>query len=197
MTVICLLPAAGMSSRMRGGDKLLEPVNGVPCLAAMAQRAIAAGLDVLITLPAHDHPREAVLNGLDLQIYRVPDPSEGMAASLRLAAKTVGNRASGMMILPPDMPAIDVNDLRKISDAFLTTPSKIVQASTSNGIPGHPVVFPKHILPEFAKLSGDRGAADIVKTYKADVIYVSLEGNRARLDLDTPEDWANWRASSL
>ncbi len=66
MIPICLLPAAGASSRMRGGDKLLEPVDGLPCLATMAKRAISAGFEVLVSLSSEDHPRAHVVSYLDV-----------------------------------------------------------------------------------------------------------------------------------
>ena len=49
-----LLLAAGSSSRMRGRDKLMEEVDGVPLIARAAgiARAATEGA-VIVTLPAH------------------------------------------------------------------------------------------------------------------------------------------------
>ena len=101
------------------------------------------------------------------------------------------------MVLPPDMPAIETEDLALLIAAFEDNPMQITQATTSDGIAGHPVVFPKHMLGAFAQLSGDHGAAMILRAHKDDIIHVALKDNRARLDLDTPEAWNAWRASHL
>ena len=53
-----LLLAAGSSSRMRGGDKLLEPVAGRPLLTRIAEAALATGLPVHVALPP-DRPASA------------------------------------------------------------------------------------------------------------------------------------------
>ncbi len=63
MTPILIL-AAGQSSRMRGRDKLLEPVDGVALLAAQADKSLAVTRDVFVALPAPGHPRLAALAGL-------------------------------------------------------------------------------------------------------------------------------------
>ena len=45
-------------------------------------------------------------------------------------------------------------------------------------------------MAEFARLDGDRGAAEVVKAHREDLADVPLKGRRACEDLDTPEDWA-------
>jgi len=197
MTLTCLLPAAGASSRMRGGDKLMELINAIPCLAVIAQRAKRAGMEVIVTVPSLDHPRAHALRTSDVRLLEVPDASEGMAASLRTGISAVQHLSEGVMILPPDMPAIETDDLVTLIGVFNGNPEHIVQAATQDGISGHPVIFPKRLLSEFAQLSGDRGAAKIMETHRESVVTVKLDGNRARLDLDTPEAWAEWRASLL
>lgn len=197
MTLTCLLPAAGASSRMRGGDKLMELVEGMPCLALMATRAQSADMDVLVTVPSLDHPRAVALRNKGFRVLGMANASEGMAASLRSGSSAVHPDSDGIMILPPDMPALETEDLIALVKVFEGNQTRIVQATTEDGIPGHPVIFPRQLLSEFAKLSGDRGAARIVKNHQQSVVCVKLKGDRARLDLDTPEAWAKWRASLL
>lgn len=195
MSLHCLLPAAGASSRMRGGDKLLEKVDGRPCLRVMADRAAEAGLTVIVTLPALDHPRAKALEGAKVQVVPVPDAAEGMSASLRRASTEIGPDTDGLMILPPDMPALTSSDITLVLKSFLKEPDRIHRGATEEGLGGHPIIFPKHLLTQFSALKGDQGAAPIVKAHAAQVQLVTLAGQKARLDLDTPEAWAAWRAS--
>jgi molybdenum cofactor cytidylyltransferase len=197
MRIACLLPAAGASSRMRGGDKLLELVDGKPCLRVVAERALAAGLEVIVTLPRADHPRALALDDITLNRVVVPNAMDGMSASLKAGAKIAAPFADGLMILPPDMPALQRTDLVKIADAFRSAPNSIVQATTADAKPGHPTVFPKGLFSSFINLEGDRGAATICFANPNLVLQIKLEGQRARLDLDTPEDWAKWHATQL
>ncbi|WP_293450720.1 nucleotidyltransferase family protein [Planktotalea sp.] len=197
MRIACLLPAAGASSRMRGGDKLLELVDGLPCLRVMANRALAAGLEVIVTLPNADHPRASVLGDLDLKRIVVHNATDGMSASLKAGAAFAKSFADGLMILPPDMPALELGDLEEIANAFLSAPNSIVQATTIDANPGHPTLFPKSLLSKFRDLEGDRGAASICLENPDLILQVKLEDQRARLDLDTPEDWVKWGASHV
>lgn len=190
-----LLPAAGASSRMRGRDKLLEDVHGAPCLRVMAERALASGADVIVTLPSLSHARADALDGLDVTLIAVPDPAEGMAASLRAGAKAAKDMAA-LMILPPDMPSILASDIRVMWRAFNALPCPaILRATTERGEPGHPVVFDAAFLPAFAHLTGDTGAAAILQANMAALGELALQGARARADLDQPEDWEAWRAA--
>ena len=184
-----LIPAAGASSRMRGGDKLLEPVDGLPCLRAMADRALAVTPDVIVTLPRADHPRAATLDGLDVVRVIVPDALLGMSRSLVAGAAAVPS-GHALMVLPADMPGLQVEDIATI--AARSDGQSIIRGADQAGRAGHPILFPPALVPDFASLTGDRGAAPLLS--RAHVLLVPLSGDRATLDLDTPEDWAAFRA---
>ena len=195
MKCTLILPAAGKSSRMRGADKLLEPVGGQPCLRAMALRGLKAGMAVLVTLPGADHPRAAALAEVPVRRLPVRNADKGLSESLRTGIAALGPDVEAAMILPPDMPGIQAQDLQALYDAARDNPEAlIVQASGQDGTPGHPVLFRRALFSEFATLGGDRGARDIVGAHARSRLLVPLSGGHAGLDLDTPEDWAAWRA---
>jgi len=192
---VCLIPAAGASSRMRGGDKLLEDVDGAPCLRVMVERAQASGAQVIVTLPALDHPRAQALHGTGAQLVAVPQAAaEGMSASLKAGVRAVPRGARALMILPGDMPAVTSAHLSAMWQAYAAERPLVLRAATAKGLPGHPVIVAAGLLPAFQTLTGDAGAARLLKTRAADVVHIVLPGDVARCDLDTPEDWAAWRA---
>lgn len=195
MRCTVILPAAGKSARMRGTDKLLEQVAGQPCLRAMALRGLKAGFAVIVTLPHADHPRAAALAEVPALRLPVPEAEEGMSASLRRAVAALPETTDAVLIVPPDMPGIRAADMTALCAVAEANPQAlIVQATTEDGTPGHPVLFRRALFAEFADLTGDRGAQAIIAAHSQARLLVALEGTRARLDLDTPEDWAAWRA---
>ena len=196
MTLPVLLLAAGAATRMRGGDKLLEDVNGAPCLQVLATRALATGQPVIVTLPSLDHPRAKSLGGLDVILVAVPDAALGMSRSLRRGIAAVPHAADGVMILPADMPEITTQDMIEMQDAFAACNVLALRATTTTGAQGHPIIFNADLFDKFQKLSGDAGAQSILSKLGAGLAFHSLMGDRARLDLDTPEDWASWRVRS-
>lgn len=188
-----LLLAAGASSRMRGRDKLLELIDGEPQLTRIARAATLTGAQVFVSLP-RDHPeRQRALSGLKVSVLMVDDAAEGMAASIRAGA-TAAKYAAGLMILPADMPDLDMADLARAIKAFTQEPSRIWRATTSDGRLGHPVIFPASALSALAELTGDTGARQILATQPDQIRSVSLPDLHAITDLDTPEDWDKWRS---
>lgn len=191
---------------MRGEDKLLEPIAGVPILRHVATEAVKARIGpVAAFIRPEDQLRRKVLRNLDLQIIEVPDARLGMSVTLKACArhalqKTDAANASaddctyfGMMVLLPDMPEISAQDLQRLAAAFPAFGGPVVRAATEDGAPGHPLIIPDTVLRGFDLLTGDQGAAQLLKDEPTRL--VALEGNRARLDLDTPEAWAAWRAT--
>ena len=94
------------------------------------------------------------------------------------------------------MPEIDTQDMRTLMDHFTNTGgTQIVRATTNDGSPGHPVVFPPATFPALMELSGDEGARSVVKSAK-DIQFVALPDQHAMTDLDTPEAWNDWLSNN-
>lgn len=189
--IATLLLAAGKSSRMGGRDKLLELVDGQPLIGLLATRALSIG-PTFVTIPDVDHPRRAVLpDGVQVVIA---DQSKGMAHSVKAGIKALPDDIRGVMILPADMPDITAADMGKIHAVAMTHDAPIIRAETGDGRAGHPIYFAASQFPRFADLQGDRGAFRLTQGMEDQTLLIPLEGDRARLDLDTPEDWSAYRA---
>ncbi len=186
-----ILLAAGKSTRMRGKDKLLEPVAGEPLLRVMARRACKAAA-TRVVVGADQSLRERALDGIDVAVVYAPD-NAGMAASI---AAGVRGLSGPVLIMLADMPEVTAYDLHLLIALSAQAPDAILRAAAADGTPGHPVLFPPGLVAELATLTGDRGAAPVIHAHANKVHLVPLKGNRALTDLDTPEDWATWRAQN-
>lgn len=176
---------------MQGRDKLLETIDGAPQLRRIVDFARPLG-PVVVTLPAADHPRADELPD-DVQIVVVPDWQTGMSASLRAGVSAIPPDHD-ILIQPADMPEITSDDIATVIAARASSPDALIwQAMTEDGIPGHPVLFHHGLHGAFAALTGDAGARAIIAAHQDARQLVPLPGTRARVDLDTPEDWAAWR----
>ena len=189
-----LILAAGQSNRMRGADKMLEPVAGQPLIRRQAQVALATGLPVWVTLPPDRPLRLAALQNLQLGVIEVPDADLGLSRSIKAGNAAVPAGLSLILWLA-DLPEITKDDLLRLARAAQAAPDAIIRATTAAGKPGHPIVFSNKFRAELNTLAGDEGARDILKQHASETIFVPLPGNRALTDLDTPDDWAKWRAS--
>lgn len=190
-----LILAAGASSRMAPRDKLLEEIGGETLLRRVARRAVGTGAPVIVVLPPDRPLRIRALEGLALVTTVAEDAARGMTASLRAGIATLPPGTPGAMILPADMPGPTTEDLAHLLQLFEADPQAIYRATTVDGREGHPALFPADLFPALAGLSGDEGGRSVVQANRDRLRRVALPGDRAVLDLDTPEDWAAFRAS--
>jgi molybdenum cofactor cytidylyltransferase len=183
---------------MRGRDKLLEVVAGRPALRHAAEAALASRADqVVVVLPPDAAPRRAVLAGADVEIVEAPDWAEGVAASLRTGLAAVDDGTDAVVILLADMPEVAAGDIDRLIAAFDPDEGReICRAVSGDGVAGHPVLFGRRFFQALAGLEGDRGAREVLHEAAEFVTEVATTGRSALVDLDTPEDWAAWRAEA-
>jgi CTP:molybdopterin cytidylyltransferase MocA len=188
-----LLLAAGRGTRMRGADKMLEPVPASfgdrPLLDVMARRCLRAGRTRVVLAPGQADRRQ-ILGGLDVEIVEAPEGA-GMAASI---VAGVAGLETPVLIVLADMPDVAASDLHLLIALSHQAPGAILRAAGEDGTPGHPVLFPGDLLRELGTLTGDTGAREVLARHADRVHLVPLPDRRALTDLDTPEDWAAWRA---
>lgn len=187
-----LVLAAGASSRMRGADKLLQPVKGRPILRLVTETALGSGAPVLVTLPPAAEARRAAVADLPVRVVEVPDAAKGMSRSIvrGVAAITEPGPEDGLMILPADMPGFSAKALADLISRYRAEPDLIWRGGATDGTPGHPAIFPKDLWPELAGITGDEGGRSVLQRHKDRLRQVPLPGTMATLDLDTPEDWS-------
>lgn len=195
MTLPILILAAGAASRMAPRDKLLETIHGTPLLTRIAGIACAVSPRVVVALPPDRPARLAALEHTGARPLTVPDAAEGMNASLRAGIADLSG-APAVMVLLADLPELDAEDLRAVIASTEAHPEALVwRGATAAGKPGHPVVFAASLYEHLLRLRGDGGARPVIEAAGDRVHLTPLPGQRARLDLDTPEAWQAWRAA--
>ncbi|MGO4914894.1 nucleotidyltransferase family protein [Pseudogemmobacter sp. W21_MBD1_M6] len=196
-TIAILILAAGASRRMRGADKLLQEVRGLPLLRDRAVTALATGCKVWLTLPVRALKRRAVLADLPVDLVEVADAGDGMAASLRAGMSALPETTEGVVVLLSDMPDITSDDIVNVINALRRdTNAHIWRGTSVDGIAGHPVLFPRWCFPALLAVTGDQGARDVLRANADRVATIALPDQHALTDLDTPEAWAKWRAAA-
>ncbi len=178
------LLAAGRSARFGERDKLMAPLGGKSLIewAASAGRSINAAQHFLIAAP--DFPQHSCPEGYDP--LSNPDAAEGMASSLRVAARHAREAdATALLVLLGDMPLIRPAHLAALLAALSDDPARPVFSRTAGGAPQPPVLFPAMFFPAIEALAGDSGARSLARG----ATFVEAPAD-SLLDVDTPADLA-------
>jgi molybdenum cofactor cytidylyltransferase len=208
--------AAGASTRY-GQPKQLLDWRGTPFVRAVAQTALAAGLDpVIVVTGANAEPIEAALNGLPVCIIRNAEWPEGQASSIRAGVKYLAPSALPAVVTSPqyDKGNSVVNKTSSVvfrggregAAIFLLADQPQVNAPILQALAerhrldlppvlapmvqdvrANPVLFDRVTFPDLLELKGDVGGRGIFHKYSP--TYLPWHDDRLLLDVDTPEQY--------
>ena len=140
-------------------------------------QALLAGRSVL------EHTLQAVRDS-GLPWYLVQGAYAGMGDSIAAGVQATRN-ASGWLILPADLPLIQADTLRRVATALQ---SSVVAYPVYCGQRGHPVGFSAVCGDALAALSGDRGAAAVLRHWSAKATAVPVDDRGVVFDIDQVAD---------
>ena len=175
--IAAIVLAAGASRRF-GSPKQLETVDGESWVRRTARLAQEAGCSPVLVVTGAAGDRVA----RDLEDLPKVVPvthagwERGMGSTIAAGVRALPDpgRASGVLLLACDQPALDEAVLRRLIDAFDGGPRRIV-ASAYAGTIGIPVLFGCGWFERLASLDGDRGAKALL-----------FEEPASRVDIDWP-----------
>ena len=195
LCITVILLAAGGSTRMGQRDKLLENINETPLLTRVEAACQASkAKEVIAVLRPNDPARRAALCATTKSVTN-PDWQHGMASSLQTGLTGASPDCDAVLIVLADMPDVTAQDMNALIAAYRPEQGiTLARATNAAGIAGHPVLIGKAHFDELAVLQGDIGARALFKAHKHATALVPTPGDNALTDLDTPADWATYRA---
>ncbi len=195
--------AAGLSRRMGALNKLVQELDGEPMVRRVVRQALASRCDRVLVVLGHeaDRVREA-LSGLHVQFIRNPDYQEGLAASVRAAARAA-RPGEALMICLGDMPQVDTLVIDRLIDAYRAEGPReeaveaLAPMHDSGGMAayqpefegrrGNPVLWAPQAVALLTALQGDEGARALLKRLGGQVMAVPVQGGGIFMDIDTPQ----------
>lgn len=161
-----LVLAAGAGRRFGSPKALARTLDGRSWLALAVGALRDAGCSPVYVAVGAAAGQVLPLVPVGAQPVLVPDPSEGISASLRagLAAAEASDAVALAIVTvdTPDLPAAAVERVARAAEA-----TSLVQAVYEDR-PGHPVVLGRdHWSALAASVAGDRGARDYLRAHGA------------------------------
>ena len=186
--IAAVVLAAGRSTRMGGENKLLAEIAGKPLVRIAVEQALASRASPVIVVTGHQREQvEAAIAGLDVRIAHNPDFARGMGTSLRTGIAAVPADASGAVICLADMPQVSAALIDRVISSFDPEKGALVVVPPMDGKRGNPVLWSRRFFPDLMAIEGDIGARNLIASYAEAVTEVSVAGDEAFADVDTPE----------
>lgn len=183
--------AAGASRRMGATNKLLVVWQGKALVCHVVETALISHADEVIVVTGHQAGEvRHELAGLDVRFVDNRRFNEGLSTSLASGIGALDEKCSGAAIMLADMPGLKVETLNRLVAAFLDNGCGAICVPVCAGRRGNPVIWPRTFFSEIVQLSGDRGARDLMTTYKERVVEIQVGDNGVLMDFDSPDDIA-------
>ncbi len=175
--------AAGEGSRF-GGPKQLAELDGRPLLehVLVTLAALPAVERFVVVLGARADEIRARVDMHGAEVVVADDWAEGQAASLRAGLAALDD-VDGVLILLGDQPGITPAAIEAVLAHFDGT--RALRA-VYDGLPGHPVVLPRVLIPQALELRGNEGARELLEA--SGVRRIEVGHLCEPIDVDTPAD---------
>ena len=192
--VAAVVLAAGGSTRMQAGHKLLLPVNGRPMIATVVDQVLSADFRPLVVVTGFNG--DAIIQALEgLPVQGVVNRRwrQGLASSLKAGLQALKPEVQGALFVLADMPLVDVKTLVALREQFTKQGCNAIVYPAHQGRQGNPVLFPRRFFSEIMALKGDRGAQGVLRRHAADSIALPVDSRAVLVDFDTDQDYADLR----
>lgn len=135
--ISCIIPSAGLSSRMSCWKGELLSLEGIPFMEKAVRTALTSCRDVIVVAGKQVAKVRRILSAYPgICIIENPDYEKGMLSSIQAGLAGIGG---DFFVLPMDMPLIGPEHLDQIVSRH---DKRKITRPVYDSIPGHPVYFP-------------------------------------------------------
>ncbi len=181
-----VLLAAGLSSRMKGENKLLLPFRTSTLFEEVLKTALSYSEDVIVVT---GHERERLLpiiNKYKVEEIFNPEYESGQESSLDAALSSL---SEPLLFCTSDLPLLTREHYIRAEKALS---GHLAARPICNGTPGHPVALSKDMV-----LLAKKRSVPLRTLLKENGIFLYPEDRASVCDIDTPEAYSNLVTAQL
>lgn len=189
-----VLLAGGSGTRMGTRPKCLLELDGVPLILRQLKALADAGIERIVVVTGHHAERiEPLLHGLAVTQVRNPRPDDGQTSSQRLGLAALSGPFDAVLVALADQPLIDASDIRALLEAWAQRPpGTAVVYPRVRGERGNPVIFGPAVREAILDGGPEFGCRQWQAVHPEAVMPFPTDNRHYRVDLDTPEDLAQF-----
>ena len=180
--------AGGFSSRMQQLKPLLR-LGEETVTDHIITTFSDTGVDVFLVTGYQREAIEAGISRRDITLVYNPDYEQGMLSSVRAGLRELPVIYQSFFVLPADIPLVRSATIRRLIDAALTDPDKIIYP-VFRGKRGHPPLIPAGLIPGIMEWEGGGGLQAILESREELTREVPVADSFILGDIDTAEDYA-------
>ncbi len=181
--------AAGKSTRMRGKNKLLTKIEGIPMIRRVVQTTLESKVDeVIVVLGWQAEKVRALLTDLPCRLVVNKNYEKGQSSSVKAGLAEISPMTRAVLVLPGDVAMIDFLSINKVIEKYERGKHPMVIAAHKRGT-GHPILFDRQLFPEIERIDEQTfGLKAVVQRHEDEVKLVETGSTNVLKDVDTPED---------
>jgi len=192
-SMAAIVLAGGVSQRMGKANKLHLEVDGTPILRRCIETLLNANIQQIVVVLGYEYQMTRQLID-DMPVHTVynADYSSGQMTSVHCGLAAIEHDFSGVMVALGDQPALTVNDINYLIDAYSTRGKAEVVIPTYQGNRGNPIIISEQSRKDI--LAGKRklGCRRFIKDNPDLVRMVKMNSPGVITDLDTPQEYRHY-----
>lgn len=190
LRVSTVILAAGLSSRMEFGPKLLLDVGGEPMIRRTVRNVLEIEPSEAVVVTGHCADEvEAALAGLPVRCVYNAAYREGQPSSVAVGIRSLEAPCDAVMVMLGDQPLVTPEHLRAVVDMFATLRDRSILAPHHRGARGNPVVFAAKHIPSVVSGGLTLGCRKLIETLPDEVAAVEFDSDVFTADCDTRTDY--------
>ena len=191
MYIEAFILAAGLSSRMINGNKLLKKLNSKPLISNTIENYIDSDINQISIITGHDSIKmKTIADSYNIKPIHNKNYRKGILSSIKICLENINQRTTGVIIALGDMPLVSNKDIKPLIKEFEKNKQKEICVPKCYNKNGNPIIFPvkilKKILISIKNDEHDYGLREIIEKYG----YKNVKASKAVLkDFDNIIDF--------
>lgn len=195
MKISGIILAAGFSSRMEGGNKLLLPYLSHTVIEETISQMKKSDVTETIIVTGYQNEKinKAIDSVNDITVTYNPDYALGRAESIKRGLEAIDRSADAALFMVADKPGVSYELINRAITSFGQSHPAILYVETPDGR-GHPILFSKNMFEHLTDLEGDLIGDDLINHFINET--ETILDDQIQIDIDHLSDYQRLVESS-